>query len=100
MTCGFEHSIADMSIIGIGVANGGITVGPVSVYRTAGNSRKYNRRGSVCGSTVSCDFKRKIKNEKRKDSRSADGYDRTAVFLSYANNKTNKKICAFHAKNL
>lgn len=27
MTCGFEHSIADMSIIGIGVANGGITVG-------------------------------------------------------------------------
>lgn len=27
MVCGFEHSIADMSIIGIGVANGGITVG-------------------------------------------------------------------------
>ena len=27
MTCGFEHSIADMSIIGIGVANGGIAVG-------------------------------------------------------------------------
>lgn len=27
MTCGFEHSIADMSIIGVGVANGGISIG-------------------------------------------------------------------------
>ncbi len=27
MICGFEHSIANMSILGVGVANGGITVG-------------------------------------------------------------------------
>lgn len=64
MTCGFEHSIADMSIIGIGVANGGITVGQYLYTVLLANSRKYNRRGSVCGSTVSCDFKRKIKKRK------------------------------------
>ena len=27
MVCGFEHSIANMSILGVGVANGGITIG-------------------------------------------------------------------------
>ena len=27
MVCGFEHSIANMSILGVGLVNGGITVG-------------------------------------------------------------------------
>lgn len=40
MVCGFEHSIADMSIVGIGVMNGGITVGQyiyTVVLATIGN---------------------------------------------------------------
>ena len=27
MICGFEHSIADMSIVFVGVVNGGVTIG-------------------------------------------------------------------------
>ena len=87
MVCGFEHSIANMSVLAVGLMNAGDRryehhrnrcgkrrnhCRSVSVYRTAGNGRKYNRRSSVCGSTVSCDIKRKINTRKYKNSRPAD----------------------------
>ena len=62
MTCGFEHRRYEHHRNRCGKRRNHCR--SVSVYRTAGNSRKYNRRGSVCGSTVSCDFKRKIKKRK------------------------------------